>query len=346
MSWHGLQHLLAVPTTPPAHLATIRRGTAVEAIIRGHVVVANAAGHVLASAGDPGAATTVRSCAKPLQALPLVRVAAPRLGVSDAEVAIACASHSGEPVHVEVVRGLLGRAGVTEALLSCGPQLPMHEPSARAVLAAGHQPAAVTNNCSGKHAGMLAVCVVRGWPTRGYALAEHPLQTEIRGILGGLGGVDLATSPVGIDGCGLPTFGLPLRTLARMYAAALTVEGFARCQDAMGRHPHLVGGTGRFDTALLQVAGTHLTAKGGAAGVWVAVRRPAGPALAIKLESGDQAAVSAVALGALGRLGWLTHAEVEHPALAGFAEPTLRNWAGDDVGAIAVETGWLSTVAG
>jgi L-asparaginase II len=333
--------LPAVPAPPPALLATIRRGTALEAVIRGHAVVVDAAGTVLAAAGDPAAVTTLRSCVKPIQAMPLVRDAAASLGLPDDEIAIACASHSGEPVHVDVVRRLLGRVGLTEAALSCGPQPPMDEAAAEALLAAGGTPTPVTNNCSGKHAGMLAVCAVRGWPTSGYADAAHPLQVEIRVIMGELGAVDLARAPVGIDGCGLPTYGLPLRVLARMFVAASADAAFGRCQAAMAAHPYLVAGRQRFDTALLEVAGAGITAKGGAAGVWVAVRRPAGPALAIKLEAGDQSAVSAVALAALDRLGWLGAGQLAHPAFAAFTEPRLRNWAGTEVGTITAEPGWL-----
>jgi L-asparaginase II len=334
--------LPAVPVSVPAHLATIRRGTAVEALIRGHVAVVGAAGELIASAGDPAAVTTLRSCVKPIQALPLVRHAALPLGLRDEEIAIACASHSGEPVHLEVVRRLLTRIGFTEADLSCGPQLPMDDAAAEALLAAGLAPSPLTNNCSGKHAGMLAVCVARGWPTTGYAEARHPLQEEIGGIMGALGDLDLATAPVGIDGCGLPTYGLPLRVLARVFAAASADPGFRRCQDAMAAHPYLVAGRGRFDTALLEVAGAHVTVKGGAAGVWVAVRRPAGPGVAIKLEAGDQSAMSAVALAAMQRLGWLGGDELRHPLLAAPARPLVRNWAGAEVGRIDPESGWLA----
>jgi L-asparaginase II len=337
--------LLAVPISPPAHLATIRRGTATEAVIRGHVAVVDGDGRVIASAGDPGAVTTVRSCVKPIQALPLVRDTAVPLALTDAEIAIACASHGGEPVHVEVVRRLLARVGLDEDSLSCGPQLPMDDPSAEAILAVGGKPRRLTNNCSGQHAGMLAVCSVRGWPTDGYADGDHPLQVEIRGIMADLAGVDLATAPVGIDGCGLPTYGLPLRALAQMFAVASGDPAFRRCQDAMAGHPHLVAGRGRFDTALLEVAGAAVTVKGGAAGVWAAVRRPEGPALVIKLEAGDQLAVPAVALAALERLGWLGPAVRQHPALEGFAQPPVRNWSGMVVGAITAEPGWLGQTA-
>lgn len=332
-----------MPTSQLAHLATTWRGTALEAVIRGHVAVVDAAGSLVGAAGDPDALTTLRSCVKPVQAFPLVRsAAAGQLDVSDAEIAIACASHNGEPEHVQVVARLLGRVGLGEEALTCGPQLPMDEGAAAALLAAGGEPGRLTNNCSGKHAGMLAVCSARGLPVATYAEPDHPLQVEIRGLMGELAGLDMRTTPVGIDGCGLPTHGLRLRDLARMFSAACRRPEFRRCQDAMAAHPHLVGGRGRFDTALLDVAGARLTGKGGAAGVWVAVRRPDGPSVAIKLESGDHSAISAVALAALHALGWLTSAELSDPRLAEFARPPLHNWAGATVGAIVTEPGWLA----
>lgn len=280
----------------------------------------------------------MRSCVKPLQALPFVRHAADQLGASTAELAITCASHSGEPVHVETVLRLLGRLGLDESALSCGPQLPMDQTSARAILAAGREPGRVHNSCSGKHAGMLAVCAVKGWPIDGYAAPTHPLQAEIRQLMGALGGVDLDRAPAGIDGCGLTTHGVPLRVLARMFAAATTDTGFRRCLGAMAAHPYLVAGRGRFDTALLAAAGRDVIPKGGAAAVWVAVRRPAGPALAVKLEAGDQAAIPAVALAGLEHLGWIAGGIAD---LAGFRHPTVRNWAGTEVGAITIEPAWV-----
>jgi L-asparaginase II len=335
-----------VPEISPAHLASVRRGPALEAVVRGHVAVVDADGGVAAAAGDPGAVTTLRSCIKPLQALPFVRHALDEIGAGGDELAVACASHNGEPVHVETVRRLLGRSGLADDALSCGPQLPYDEASARAILAAGEEPGRIHNNCSGKHAGMLAVCAAQGWPSDGYAARDHPLQVEIRELMGGFGEVDMDAAPVGIDGCGLPTHGLPLAVLARMFAAATSDAGFRRCQDAMAAHPHLVAGRGRFDTALLAVAGAEVTLKGGGGAVWVAVRRPGGPALAIKLEAGDAAAMPVVALAVLESLGWIGPDALEDPRLAPFRAPVVRNWEGAAVGSITAEREWVARLAG
>ncbi len=330
----------------PVHLATVHRGDVVEAVVRGHLAVVDAGGQLLAYAGDAGAVTTIRSCVKPLQALPFVRRAADMLGASQEEVAVACSSHNGEPRHVQVVTQLLSRCGLAEDALTCGPQLPFDEESAHRLLATGQGPRRITNNCSGKHAAMLAACVAAGWPTAGYAAWEHPLQVEIRRLMGDLVGIDLDRAPSGIDGCGLPTHGLPLRVLAQLFAAASGVAGFARCQEAMAAHPHLVAGRRRFDTDLLTVAGEQLTCKGGGAAVWLAVRRPAGPALAIKLEAGDTTAMPPVALAALRALGWVDAAQVVLPGLARHVCPDVRNWEGDVVGSVDVETGWPDSLAG
>lgn len=289
-------------------------------------------GRTGAAAGDPHVVTPLRSCAKPLQALPFVDAAMDRLGATDAELAVACASHNGEDEHVATVRRLLGRAGVPETALICGPQLPTDEQSARRLLAAGHEPLPVHNNCSGKHAAMLATCAAEGWPLGGYERREHPLQRAVTATLSRHLGITLDEAPWGVDGCGLPTFGVPLRALALAFARAGSDPSFRRCQDAVAAHPFLVAGSGRFDTALLAAAGERLTAKIGGGAVWVAALRPAGPAVAVKLEAGSGEAIPAVAVAVLARLGALPDPLPE--SLQPFAGPVLRNWAGAPVGRI------------
>lgn len=292
----------------------------------------DALGNVLSSTGSPDAETTLRSCVKPLQALPFVRLAADRLGAGDAEIAIACASHQGEDEHLVTVRGLLAKAQVPEDALACGPQLPSDEAAARRLLASGGTPRPIHNNCSGKHAAMLATCAVMGWPLDGYMERAHPCQQAVSAALQEMLGVDLKTAPRGIDGCGLTTYGTPLSAIARGFAAAGADTAFRRAQDAMAAHPFLVAGTNRFDTALLEVAGGRLTAKIGGAGVWAAVARPDGPGIAIKVEAGGGEAIPVIALAVLQQLGLL---DADLPdRLRPFASVTVRNWAGRDVGEI------------
>jgi L-asparaginase II len=324
-------------------LATVWRGTVVEARIRGHVAVVDASGHVLRSAGSPQAETTLRSCVKPLQALPFLRLAADRLGVDGAEIAVACASHQGEDEHIATVRGLLARANVTEDALRCGTQLPSDDATARRLLASGGEPRPIHNNCSGKHAAMLATCAVMGWPLVGYMNPAHPCQQAVTGAMQEMLGIDLGTAPRGIDGCGLTTYGIPLAAIARGFAAASSDSAFGRAQDAMAAHPFLVAGTGRFDTALLEVAGAGVTAKIGGAAVWAAVVRPDGPGVAIKLEAGAGEAIPVVALAVLQHLDVLAAQLPER--LLPFARLTLRNWAGRDVGEVRAEGIDLSTTS-
>jgi L-asparaginase II len=314
--------------------------------VRGHVAVVDADGSLLGAAGNPDAATTLRSCVKPLQALPFVRRAADAIGATAAEIAVACASHQGEPVHVDVVRRLLQLGGVDEDALSCGPQPPADDEAARHLLASGRMPARIHNNCSGKHAAMLAACRVSGWPLAGYAEYDHPLQAEIRQVMSGFAGSELAHRPHGIDGCGLPTHELPLRTLARMFAAAAADADVQRCQGAMAAHPYLVAGRGRFDTAVLEVVGDTLMVKVGGAAVWVAVRRPQGPCVAVKLEAGDATALPAVALAALQALGWIDDATLAGPLLTPFRRVALYNWEGLEVGSTVAEPTWSEGLVG
>lgn len=326
---------MGVDAQEPPILATVWRGGVIEARIRGHVAVADPTGKVLANAGNPAIVTTLRSCVKPLQALPFVRLAAGPLGATDAEVAIACASHQGEDEHLATVRGLLAKANVPEAALGCGPQLPSDEATARRLLASGGTPQPIHNNCSGKHAAMLATCAVVGWPLEGYMDAAHPCQQAVTAAMGGMLGVDLPSVPRGIDGCGLVTYGTPLAAIARGFSAANADPAFRRCQDAMAAHPHLVAGTRRFDTALLAEAGIRLTAKIGGAAVWAAVARPDGFGIAIKLEAGSGDAIPVVAIAMLQRLNLLDAALSDR--LLPYARVPLRNWAGTEVGEIRPE---------
>jgi L-asparaginase II len=318
--------------TEPALLAEVWRGDVCEVVVRGHVAVVAADGTLLAQAGDPDARTPLRSTVKPLQALPFVSAAADALGATAEEIAVACASHSGEPRHVEVVRRLLARAGLDDAALACGPQWPYSEAAAHALVRAGESAGRVHNNCSGKHAAMLCACVHNGWPVQGYAAFDHPLQKDIRRRMSDLAGIRLADTPRGVDGCGLPTHGVPLRYLARMFAAASAAGGgFARCQEAMAAEPFMVGGTDRFDSQLLEWAGGALTCKSGGGAVWACVARGGGPGVAVKLEAGIGPSMPPVALGVLRALSLLS-TDGMPAALAEKERGVVRNWAGDEVG--------------
>ena len=318
------------------------RGSVAEAAVRGHAAVVDARGALLGAIGDAEVVVPLRSCVKPIQAVPFVELAADQLGVTSEEIAIACASHYGEDIHATTVRRLLARVRLDEAALACGPQLPVDPGSARRLLAAGMAPQRIHNNCSGKHAGMLAVCVVAGWPVEGYADREHPCQQAVGAALARVLGVSLEGAPWGIDGCGLPTYGVPLRALAGAFAAGQQEATFRRCQEAMAAHPLLVAGTGAFDTALLDHAGNAITGKIGGAALWAGVLRASGVGIAVKLEAGNIEAIPPVALAILQRLGALR--QQLPAALERFARPRLRNWEGEVVGETRVEPAALEAL--
>ena len=292
-----------------APLVAVRRGAMVESFHRGRVVFCDPGGNVLDGTGDPEAYVYPRSSAKPFQALPLVfSGAADAFGLSSEELAVACASHNAEEAHLAAVRSLLAKAGLTEMDLQSGAHPPIHEPDADRLIKSGEEPLPIHGNCSGKHAGMLAVCVHEGLDTGGYRNPDHPLQRRILGLVAEVCSLREDEVIVAGDDCGVPTFGLPLRGLATGFARLATGEGLpdevaraaGRLEEAMRRHPFMVAGTGRFDTEVM--GGTNLVCKSGADGVFAA-GSASGWGLAVKISDGGGRAVRPAAAAALGRWG-------------------------------------------
>ena len=318
------------------------RGPLAESEHRVACAVVDADGRPVATWGDTDRPIYPRSAVKPLQALPLVETgAADRFTVSDPELALACASHGGEPVHVATVRGWLDRVGLSADDLECGSHWPSHEASTRRLVARGETPSPVHNNCSGKHVGMLTTARHLGEPHRGYVSPAHPVQRRIRAVLEDLGGLALADAPMGIDGCSIPTVGMPLRALARAMARLGTPNGLApgraaacrRVSAAMLAHPYMVAGEGRLCTALMQAGGGRILSKAGAEGVYVAALPQQGIGVALKALDGGARAATAALGAVLDHLGVLDDAI--RAAIAPFAQPTLANWRGITTGRIA-----------
>jgi L-asparaginase II len=336
-----------VALAPPI-LVEVTRGDMVESRHTGSAAVVDAAGSLVAGWGDPEQVVYARSAIKPLQALPLLESgAADRFALGDAELCMACASHGGEPSHVSLVQAWLARIGLSEADLECGSHAPLYDPAARALLQAGQAPGAACNNCSGKHTGMLTHTVHLGEPTRGYIHPGHPAQLRVRSALEAMTGLNLSMAPRGIDGCGLPQYGMPLRALAHAMArfadpARLPAERRAaveRLRAAIAAQPFYLAGTGRFCTDLIQATAGRTLVKTGAEGVYVAILPGQGLGVALKIHDGGSRA-RPVALGAiLRRLGALDDAA--WAALAAHVSPVLRNHAGTEVGALRVGPGWL-----
>ncbi len=280
-------------------LVEVTRGAAVESWHRGAFAVLHADGRLEASAGDIERPVYPRSAVKPLQAIPLVESGAARHFALGAEqLALACASHGGENQHTERVAEWLARLSLATADLECGAHLPLYEPAAAALLAAGRPASALHNNCSGKHAGFLTLARHLGAPTRGYPDPAHPSQTAWQAVLAELGDYDVESAPRGVDGCGIAVIGIPLRNLALAMARFAVPAGLApargaavrQIQDAMRTAPALVAGTGRLCTAIMQVAGQHALVKTGAEGVYSAALPRRGLGVALKMDDGGKRA--------------------------------------------------------
>ena len=269
----------------------VTRGSAVESRHTVHAAVARADGALLAAARSPDLVAHWRSCAKPLQVYPFVSSGAiDEIGWGDSELALACASHGGEPEHVAIAASMLRSIGLEEGDLACGAHEPLAARGARLLREQGRPPGRLHNNCSGKHAAMLAAAQRRGVPTLGYELPSHAVQIAIRAGLSRWTGLDAGALDIATDGCGVPVFILALRHMATAYArlaaAASDEPAAARILDAMGENPFLVGGTDRFDTVLMEETNGTVIAKIGAEGVHTLLVRDRELGIAIKVADG------------------------------------------------------------
>jgi L-asparaginase II len=311
---------------PAAPLVRVERGGVEEGIHLGHVAVVDANGRIQGSLGDPQHVTYFRSCAKPFQAIASLGTGiAARYALGTEHVAIMAASHNGEPRHVEIVRDLLRRTGIDESALQCGAHWPYYEPAATVMRREMDEPLAVFNNCSGKHAGMLAAARALDAPLETYLDAAHPVQQRIREVIEAFTRCPAANIQYGIDGCSAPNAAVPLAAMARSFAGLVSSsdEIPRTVVAAMVEQPFLIGGSDRFDTRLMEVTEGRLLAKGGAAGAHCTADRRSKQGLAVKLDSGDGTWTAVAVMAALERLGWLD--EGERQALSTFARPTLRN---------------------
>lgn len=327
----------------------LNRGGQPESVHFGAIAVVNANGELVASYGEVQLAVFLRSAAKPFQALPFVLAGGmEHYRLSSAELALICASHSGTDEHVQLLTQLMAKCSVTEEQLLCGAHPPYHAATAERLRRAGIAPTPARQNCSGKHAGMLAYAAMRGWDLASYIDPTHPLQQEILAIFGELAGMAPDALAVGIDGCSAPNWAAPLYNTAQAYArlmdpSELPAAQAAACEKiaaAMRANPGVVAGPQRFDTDLMTTASGRLLAKGGAEG-FQAIGLPPGAlgagspgiGIALKIADGDGRAWAghAVTLEVLRQLGALSAAELGTLASYGPVRP-VRNWRGLDVG--------------
>jgi L-asparaginase II len=327
----------AARTAAHVPLTVVTRGDMVESVHAGTVVVADRSGRVLYAAGDAALPTFTRSALKPLQALPFVAAGGvERFGLDVREVALLCASHSGEPQHVEAAAAMLAKAGNTAEDLQCGAHAPLYF-EVRGEVPARPPYSPLAHNCSGKHSGMLAHCVACGWRKEDYLAFDHPLQQSIRAAVAEFTSVPVADLVAGVDGCSAPNYAVPLFRLAQAYArlASATVDAtYGRAPqvlaDAMTAHPEMVSGAGRSDLALAKAGRGDWIAKIGAEGVQAIGIRSQGWGLAVKVADGSARGLLPATVAALDQLGLLDDAARRE--LAGWARPTLRNYRGTATG--------------
>lgn len=325
-------------------LANVIRGETVESIHRGHLIVLDGNGDTVFSLGNPSTVTFFRSSAKAFQAIPfLTSGAADAFGFNEEDIALAVASHSGERRHVSIAAGMLAKAGLSESDLRCGAHRPFDEAESHRMLSAGEDPTQLHNNCSGKHASMLAFAKHIGADIATYDSPGNRIQQRILRCVSDFSEVPIDEIAIGTDGCAAPNFALPVRSMAKSFVNLLTPAKFppatqtacSRIISAMLKYPELIGGSTRLDTMLMQAAPNTLISKVGADGVWLCgilptEKWPTGLGIALKIEDGDDfLSRPAVTVAVLRHLGILPV-----DVLQNLSPMPVKNRRGDIVGRI------------
>ena len=332
-----------------AELVEVWRGPFIESKHRGHLIAVDPLDKTIATLGSPGTVTYLRSSGKPFQALPVVASgAADAFGFTEQEIAIACGSHNGEPIHVETVQSMLDKIGLDEGALKCGAHEPYSIDVARELVRKHQQPTPIQNNCSGKHAAMLALAKHVGAPTETYDQLDNPVQQMILQTVAEFSGIPVADIVIGIDGCGVPVFGIPVRAMALMYArlvnplsemSANVGNACKRIVQAMINFPVMIGGTkDRLDTELIMAGKGRLISKIGAEGVYTvgvlpSEKWPNGIGFALKIEDGDdRRARPPAVIDALRQLGVLSQDHLKN--LEKYSPTIITNRRGDATGEV------------
>lgn len=313
-------------------MVEVIRGDVVESWHRGSAAVVDAGGTLRAAWGEVDRPIYPRSAMKALQALALVESgAAEALALGDQQIALACASHNGDPAHVAGARAMLENLGLDETDLECGAQWPSLEQDAHALVRAGETPGPLHNNCSGKHAGMLTLAHHLGTRTAGYTDPAHPVQRRIQAILEAMCDHPLTDVAPGVDGCSAPNWPIPLRNLARAFARVADPAGLApqrmraieRIRDAVFAHPFMVAGSGRFCTGVMEILGRGAFIKTGAEGVFCAALPGSGLGIALKCDDGAGRASQVMMAALLRQLGVVNDEHLE--AMQPWLSPEIRN---------------------
>ncbi len=325
-------------------LANVIRGETVESIHRGHLIVLDGNGETVVSRGDPSTVTYFRSSAKAFQAIPfLTSGAADAFGFTEEEIALTVASHSGERRHVEIAAGMLAKTGLAESDLRCGAHRPFDEAESHRMLAAGEEPTQLHNNCSGKHASMLAFAKHIGADIATYDSPDNRIQQRILRCVSDFTEVPIDQIAIGTDGCAAPNFALPVTAMAKSFVNLLSPTRFPEptrraCSSivsAMLKYPELIGGSTRLDTMLMQAAPNKFISKVGADGVWLcgvlpSEKWPTGLGIALKIEDGDDyLSRPAVTVAVLRNLGVLLVDDLQQ-----LSPMPVKNRRGDQVGRV------------
>lgn len=315
------------------------RGDLVDQVHMGHIVVADREGTVLWKLGDPQRPTFSRSSAKPIQAIPVVESGAlERFGITQRELAVMCASHNGEPFHIEAVESILDKIGLDAGALRCGAEYPMYVPAEDALKRAGLPRSPLYCDCSGKHAGMLATARHLGEPLDCYERPEHPVQARVLSVFADVCGVPPGQVQLAVDGCGVPVHALPLRRLAQGYARLSQPDCFPapraaavrRVTEAMTACPEMVAGSERICTQLMEAFGDRLFCKSGASAFYAVGLKGRGIGIAVKMEDGSSSMVPWAVLSVLTQLGVITPEEAR--SLPSFRDLNIYNNHHDVVG--------------
>jgi len=322
-------------------LVEVLRGGLVESSHTGAVAVFDAEGKALRALGDIDRPVFPRSAVKAIQALPLVESgAANAFRFGDKELALACASHSGEPQHAALAAAMLARASLDEHALECGTHWPSNQEAMIALARSGGRPSALHNNCSGKHAGFLCTCRHMRINHPGYVGPDHPYQEAIRRTMQEVTGAEHGERNRGIDGCSIPTYAVPLKSLATGFARMATGKGFSSDRAAAARRlfaacmaePFYVAGTGRADVRLMDAAPGRIFVKSGAEAVYCAAVPELGLGIALKCDDGQGRASEVAVAAVLSKL--FERDGAVRTALADLVEPQLSNWRGIHVGGL------------
>ena len=326
-------------------LAKVIRGNTLESIHRGSIFIIDGDGNELVNIGDAETVAFIRSSAKPFQVLPfLLSGGAEKFGFQESEIALACASHSGERIHTAIADRMLKKIGLSEPDLRCGTHLPFDEARAEEMIRTGEKPTQLHNNCSGKHAAMLAFALTIGADLKTYDLIENPLQQAILEMIAEFCETPKSEIPIAVDGCCAPNFALSVRAMAKGFLKLVFPpetfdtklrEACRRVCQAMMNYPELVGGTERLDTLLMQAARGKFISKIGAEGVWLCGVLPSekykkGLGIALKIDDGDDKRARAViSIEVLRQLGIIDEGKLKN-----YSPLPIKNRRGEPVGRV------------